>query len=640
MQAPRQQIHRGDFWRLFAYVRPYVWVFLLAVALSALVGVLETAVPALVALVVDKLQAGAEAPAAAAWWDPIQLVRGVFPEGPAFWPALAVGLVALTLCKGAAEYAGNMLMTGTGLKVVLRLRRQLYDHILRQSPAFFERYPTNSLTAHLVNDTEKVQLGVSYLIADLLREGFTLVGMLVLVFLLNWRLTLVFLAVSPFIYLVTVRLGKGLRRRSSQALVDTEALLGTAQEVVSGIAVVKAFGAEGYESERFGRAAEKLARSQYRTAVTTFLSPPLLEAIGISAIAVFLLYAQSIVASGVMTTGALVAWIVGVLKLYDPVRRLSRVQNQYQQAFAASDRIFALLDTHTEHSDPPGAVELPQFKERIEFQNVSFRFPGGDRDVLDGVYLTIEAGQVVALVGHSGAGKSTLASLLLRLHEPTGGRIVVDGVDVREATVASLRRQIALVTQETILFHDTIAANIAYGRPSLAAEHVEAAARAAYAHEFIEERPGAYTAPVGERGALLSGGQRQRITIARALAKDAPILVLDEATSALDSKSEREVQRALANLMEGRTTLVIAHRLSTVQRADKIVVLEAGRVVEVGRHDELIERGGLYRALYEMQFDERSSTRAPGSGREAALPPPTHPPGSQPLTPILGSTND
>jgi ATP-binding cassette, subfamily B, bacterial MsbA len=614
MTASEPHQVRGSFTRLFAYVRPYAWVFALAVVLSAVVGALEAVPMALIGAIVDGLNlsvgpAGAAGLPEAAGFSPVQIVRAVLPSGEAFWPAIAATLVAVTVLKGAAEYAANLLMTGTGLKIVVRLRRQLYEHVLRQSPEFFQRYPTNVLTAHLVNDTEKVQLGVSYLVADLLREGFTLVALLAGALWLSWRLTLVFLVLTPLIYLVTITLGRRLRRRSNEALVDTETLLGTAQEAISGISVVKAFGAEEYERERFGRAAGRLAHSQYRSALTLFLSPPLLEFIGIGAIAVFLLYAQSIIFSGAMTPGGFFAWVFAIFRLYDPARRLSRVQNQYQQAFAASDRIFALLDTHTEIVDPEGAVDLGPFAERIELRGVSFRYPGSDRDVLERVDLTIRKGEVVALVGHSGSGKSTLAALLLRLLEPHEGAVLVDGVDVRHATMASLRRQVALVTQETILFDGTVRENIAYGRDDLGDDEVAAAARAAHAHGFIEDRPEGYGAPIGERGLRLSGGQRQRLTIARALVKDAPILVLDEATSALDTQSEREVQRALANLMEGRTTLVIAHRLSTIQRADKIVVLDGGRVVEQGRHEDLIGRGGLYRALYDMQFESGDSSQ-------------------------------
>jgi subfamily B ATP-binding cassette protein MsbA len=604
MTGVTQHGSRGEFRRLFGYVRPHLLTFLTAVVLTALVGGLETVITALVIPLVDGLKTGDSLTVSAQTGGISGAIRGLFPAGASYWPVLAGALVVITATKGVAEYSANMLMTRTGLHVVTRLRRQLFDHILRQSPVFFHSHPTNSLVAHLANDTEKVQLGVSYLVADLLREGFTFLGLLGFVFVLNWKLTLVFLAVGPLVYLVTVRLGRRLRHRSNAALKDTEALFGAAQEAISGIPIVKAFVAEPYESDRFGAAAERQARSLARAAAVNFLSSPLLELIGMVAIALFLLYAQAVVARSEMSAGALIGWVVAVFRLYDPVRRLSRVQNQYQQAFAASERVFALLDTHTEQSDPPGAVDLPPFAHRIEFRGVSFRYPDSDRDVLDGVDLTIEAGQVVALVGYSGAGKSTLASILLRLNDPTDGALVVDGVDVRTATLGSLRRQVAFVSQETVLFDDTVRANVAYGRPDMPLERVKAAARAAYASEFVEERPEGFATLIGERGVRFSGGQRQRLAVARAIAKDAPILVLDEATSSLDTRSEREVQRALANLMEGRTTLVIAHRLSTIQRADKIVVLESGRIVETGRHEELLSRGGLYRELYEMQFEE------------------------------------
>jgi len=605
MAAHAYQPGQGQFIRLFRYVKPYLGVFLLAVLLTALVGALETVVTALVIPLVDGLSAaGGAAIANGPRTGMSTFIRGLFPTGTAYWPVLAASLVVITATKGLAEYTSNMLMTRTGLKVVTTLRRQLYQHILKQSPVFFHRYPTSSLVAHLANDTEKVQLGVSYLVADLMREGFTFLGLLAFVFVLNWKLTLVFLLISPLVYLVTVRLGRMLRQRSNAALKDTERLFGSAQEAISGIAIVKAFSAEEYEGERFGGAAEQLARSNFRASRINFMSSPLLEIIGMTAIALFLLYAQSIVATNQMSAGALVGWVVAIFRLYDPVRRLSRVQNQYQQAFAASERIFALLDTHTEMADPPDAVPLPPFRERVEFRGVSFRYPDGDRDVLRAIDLEILAGQVVALVGHSGAGKSTIASLLMRLHDVTGGAVLVDGVDIRNSTLESLRSQMAYVSQETILFDDTVRANIAYGRADVTLESVRSAATAAFANGFVEERPDGYDTLIGERGMRLSGGQRQRLAIARAILKDAPILVLDEATSALDTQSEREVQRALSNLMEGRTTLVIAHRLSTVQRADKIVVLDSGHVVEVGRHEELLERGGLYRTLYEMQFEE------------------------------------
>lgn len=608
MSEDAAQQRKGDFLRLFGYVRPYLWSFLLAVLLTAMVGVLEAVVTALVVPMVDMLNAvGQSTIPVAGRFDIGALLRDIFPSGSRYWIALAATLVVVTACKGIAEYAANMLMTKTGLRVVVQIRCDLYNHVIRQSPEFFQKYPSSSLLAHITNDTEKVQLGVSYLIADLLREGFTCLGMLVLVFTLNWRLTFVFLAVGPLIYLVTVNLGKRLRRRSNAALRDMEAMLEVAQESFTGITIVKAFGAEAYENRRFAKTAKQLARSLYRAAAANFLSSPLLEMIGISAIALFLIYAQAIVASNEMTAGALVGWIVAVLRLYDPVRRLSRVQNQFQQAFAASERLFTILDMHTEQQDAVGAVDLPPLRERIEFRGVSFHYPESENHALDRIDLTIESGEIVALVGRSGAGKSTLANLLLRLVDPTEGRVLVDGIDIRQATLASLRRQIALVTQETILFNDTIRANIAYGRDDLDVDAVRAAATAAHADGFIAERPEGYDAEVGERGSRLSGGQRQRIAIARAILKDAPILILDEATSALDSHSEREVQRALANLMQSRTTLVIAHRLSTVQHADKIVVLEAGRIVEVGTHDQLIQRNGLYRSLYEMQGEPVAS---------------------------------
>jgi subfamily B ATP-binding cassette protein MsbA len=334
-----------------------------------------------------------------------------------------------------------------------------------------------------------------------------------------------------------------------------------------------------------------------------YLSSPILELLGVLIAAGFLLYAREVIAAGAMTIGTFAAYIVAMLQMYDPLRKISRIQNYFQQSFAATSRIYKLLDTHTEKRDRPGAVGLAPLSEQVRFQRISFKYQDSNDWILRDVSFTVERGEVVALVGLSGAGKSTLTNLLMRFYDPTQGEIVIDGIDIRDAKLASLRAQIALVTQEVILFNDSIIDNIAYGGAGFDRERIEAAARAAYAHDFIIER-GGYDTLIGERGIKLSGGERQRVAIARAILKNAPILVLDEATSALDTQSERLVQRALANLMQGRTTIVIAHRLTTIHRADKIVVLDRGRVKDIGTHEQLMSRGGIYRDLYELQFSD------------------------------------
>lgn len=590
-----------DFRILLRNVRPYAWLFAFAFALMSLVGIFEAGRTALLKPIIDQLSGGAQA-------TPSALVKyldvtSYLPEGTNPLPVIAALLVIFTLIRGTSEYLSNVLMWRIGVGVVVDLRQRLYEHILLQSTEFFTNHPTNALTTHIISDAEKVQVSVSTLLADLLREGLTFLALFTLVFMLNWRLTLAVLLIGPLIYMLTVRFGRKLRRISHHTQEGTEEVLDITQETISGHRIVKAFGMEQFEQRRFRAALVRLARTQVRAARVVYLSSPILEMVGVLIAAVFLLYAQQVIAAGAMTTGTFATYIVAMLQMYDPVRKLSRIQNYFQQSFAATSRIYSLLDTHTEMRDRAGAIDLPPLSDRIEFSNVSFKYQDSAEEVLKAVNLTIRRGEVVALVGLSGAGKTTITNLLMRFYDPTGGRIMIDGIDVLDARLVSLRSQVALVTQDVILFNDSIINNIAYGRPEFDREMIEAAARAAYAHDFIMER-GGYDTIIGERGVKLSGGERQRLSIARAILKNAPILILDEATSALDTQSERWVQRALSNLMSGRTTIVIAHRLTTIHRADKIVVLDRGRVIDEGTHSDLMSRGGIYRDLYELQFTD------------------------------------
>lgn len=528
-------------------------------------------------------------------------VANYFPKGVNAWPIIASLLVVFTLIRGLSEYLSSVLMWRIGVSVVVRLRQQLYDHVLKQSSEFFSQFPTNALTAHLISDAEKVQVAVSTLLADLLREGLTLLSYFALVFFLNWRLTLIMLVVGPIVYTMTVRFGKKLRRIAHTTQEGTEDVLDVAQETIAGNRIVKAFGMEKFEQRRFREALEHLARTQVRAAGVVYLSSPILELVGVVIAAIFLLYAQHMISAGGMTVGTFATYIVTMVLMYDPLRKVSRIQNFFQQSFAATSRIHKLLDTHTEKQDRSGAIDLGPAFEAIELEGVCFSYKDSDGFVLKDVNLSVPRGEMVALVGLSGAGKTTLTNLLMRFYDPTEGRILIDGCDLRDVTLESLRARMALVTQDVILFNDSIINNIAYGRPDFDRKRIEDAARNAYAHDFIVER-GGYDTLIGERGVKLSGGERQRLAIARALLKDAPILILDEATSSLDTQSERLVQHALSNLMRGRTTIVIAHRLTTIHRADKIVVLDHGCVVDEGTHDQLVARGGIYRDLYELQF--------------------------------------
>ncbi len=587
-----------DFRILLKNVRPYAGLFALAFILMTFVAVFEAGRTALLKSIIDALPGGGSHQV----FSRID-VHHYLPEGVNAWPIIAGLLVLFTMIRGFSEYASNVLMWRVGVNVVVDLRRRLYDHILQQSSEFFTDHPTNSLTSHIISDAERVQNAVSTLLADLLREGLTFLFLFLLVLVLNWRLTLLMLVIGPIVYLLTVRFGKRLRRIAHHTQEGTEEVLDIAQETISGSRIVKAFGMESFEQRKFLKALTALARTQVRAARVVYLSSPILEMLGVVVAASFLLAAQEMISRGTMTVGDFATYIVALLQMYDPLRKISRIQNHLQQSFAASSRIYSLLDTHSEIKDAEDAITITTLNDKIEIENVSFKYRDSNDWILNGVTLTVNRGEVVALVGLSGAGKTTLTNLLMRFYDPTSGGILIDGIDVKKVRLSSLRKQIALVTQDVILFNDSFRNNIAYGSPEFDDASIEAAAAAAYAHDFIMER-GDYDTVIGERGLKLSGGERQRVAIARAILKNAPILILDEATSALDTHSERLVQRALANLMQGRTTIVIAHRLTTIHRADKIVVLDRGQVVDAGTHQELMSRGGIYRDLYELQFSE------------------------------------
>ena len=586
---------------LLKIVRPYAGLFAIAFLLMALVGLFEAGRTALLKSIIDELPGASKGPTTglAAIVD----ARNYLPQGVEALPVVAALLVLFTLIRGGSEYLSSVLMWRIGVSAVVDLRQRLYDHILQQSSEFFTAHPTNELTTHIISDAEKVQTSVSTLLADMLREALTFLSLLGLVFMLNWRLTLVILVIGPLVYALTSKFGRRLRRIAHSTQEGTEEVLDVTQETISGHRIVKAFGMERFEQRRFRDALLRLANHQVRAARVVYLSSPILEIVGVLLAAGFVLYAQREIKAGAMSIGTFASYIVAMLGMYDPLRKLSRIQNYFQQSFAATSRIYKLLETHTEKSDPPGAVELQPIQDLIRFDKVSFKYEDSNDWILRDISVDVRCGEVVALVGLSGAGKSTLTNLLMRFYDPTRGELFIDGTNVREAKLNSLRAQIALVTQEVILFNDSIINNIAYGCGDFDRDRIEAAARAAYAHDFILER-GGYDTLIGERGVKLSGGERQRIAIARAILKDAPILVLDEATSALDTQSERWVQRALGNLMQGRTTIVIAHRLTTIHRADKIVVLDRGRVVDSGTHNQLMSRGGIYRDLYELQFSD------------------------------------
>jgi subfamily B ATP-binding cassette protein MsbA len=483
------------------------------------------------------------------------------------------------------------------------LRQDVFDRVVHQDAHFFESNSTARVMSSIMNDLEKIQVAMSHILADLLRQSFTAVALLLVVLQTDWRLALGSLTLLPFVLLPTVRLGRRIRRTTRSAQDNAAELNQVLQETLSGHQVVKSFGAEDIESNRFRDRSERLRSSNLRYVAQQAVASPLIEFFAAITIVALLTYARTQIKAGMMSTGEFTSFIIALLVLYEPVKRLTGIHNIFQQALGASQKVFEYLDRELQVKEEPGAARLVRFEKAIVFEHVDFRYPtSAEGLVLDGIDLEVKAGEVVALVGPSGAGKTTLANLVPRFYDVTGGAIRIDGKDLRELKLASLRDKISIVAQDTFLFNDTVGANIGYGLRHALPEQVYQAARDALAEEFILRMPEGYGTIIGERGVKLSGGQRQRLAIARALLKNAPILILDEATSHLDTESEVLVQRALQTLMANRTVIVIAHRLSTVRRADRIVVLDRGRIAETGRHDELVSQGGLYQRLYELQF--------------------------------------
>ena len=518
---------------------------------------------------------------------------------------IAFSLIGLYFLKGVGSYFSGYLMEDVGQRVVVDVRDQLYGHILGQSASFFGRNAVGQLLSRVSNDVGQVQRAISETAGDLARETLALIGYAVILFYIDPRLALVCLTGAPIIVYPLVRLGQRIRRTARRSQEAQEQMSHVAAETFAAHRIVKAFGAEEREAGRFRQALQYLYRTNMRVVRALSLMPPAMELLGGIGMAGALWYGSKEIAVGRLTPGDFTTFLAAMLMMYAPAKKLSRVNANLQQAIAAAERIFEMVDTHTEVAERPAAEPLPPFSQAIEFHDVTFAYEEArPRAILRNVTLKVPAGQMVAIVGRSGAGKTTLVNLIPRFYDVSGGAITIDGRDIRDVTLKSLRAQVGIVTQETVLFDDTIANNIAYGAARATPAQIEAAARAAHAHEFVLALPERYQTRIGERGQKLSGGQRQRLAIARALLKNAPILILDEATSALDVEAELLVQDALATLMMNRTSFVIAHRLSTIMRADAIVVLERGRVVEIGRHDDLLNRDGVYASLYKMQLLE------------------------------------
>jgi subfamily B ATP-binding cassette protein MsbA len=610
--------------RLLRYFVAYRWrAFgaLLAMGVVSLATVLllfllqkifdELLGPGIAAPVLSAAAAGERAAPFLAWLEGLYAAARSAAVRWGISPAAAVPilLLAALAVKNVFSYLSEAVLNTIGLAMVRDLRRDAYDRLLRQSSRFYSEASTGDLLSRMLSDVELVQTAFGNRLTDLLQGAITILVVLVYVFSLDPRLALIVFVGAPVILFPIVVVTRRLRRTTYAARERIGEMGALLSETLRAERVIKTYGMEPFEADRFARANDRYFRANRRTIQIQALNSPMMELLAGAGLVGLLLYTAAEIRAGQMTVGGFVSFLAALMMLYKPVKDVTKINMVLQLALASARRVFELMDRASEIAEKPGARELPPFAEAIRFENVSFRY--GDAPVLDRVDLVIRRGETVALVGPSGAGKTTLANLVPRLYDPTGGRVTLDGVDLRDATLDSVRRQISLVTQETVLFDASARENIAYGQPESAAERVHAAARAAYADEFIQSLPDGYDTRVGEDAARLSGGQRQRLAIARALHKNAPILILDEATSQLDAESEALVARALANLMRDRTTLVIAHRLSTVRRADRIVVLDRGRIVESGSHRELLTRGGLYRRLHEMQFFEAGPEEEP-----------------------------
>jgi subfamily B ATP-binding cassette protein MsbA len=587
-----------DLRRLLKYLLPHTGTFIAANFAMIVVGLMDGATTMLLIPIMNQVfgKGGTQTSTLFIWQKIIP------PSGLAAWRVIALLLIAFTIIKGIAEYLSTIWMAHIGQSAILTLRQELYSHLLAQSARFFERHRTNYLVSRLISSAAAIETAVTHTLRDALREGFTLIVFLVAALYVNWRLTLGSLIIAPPIVLLTVKFGSALRRLARESFEGSKRLTDTAQEALANHQIVKAYRGEERERSRFAAVAERIKRAHLRSASISGMSPPIIELIGVLFAVVLIFFGEREIRLGRNDTAQFFTFVVLLVRSYDPMRKLSRLQNSFSQALAAAQHVWEVLDEHAEIAEKPNAIGLSPLHHQIEFRHVDFNYAEEGRPILRDINLTVTAGKLVALVGESGGGKSTLTKLLPRFHDPISGEVLWDGTDLRDAKLNSLRRQIALVTQETVLFNDTVRYNISYGRPDATDAEIEEAARTAFADEFIREMPDGYDTIIGERGLLLSGGQRQRLAIARAVLIDAPVLIFDEATSALDAESEQLVQSAISNLVRNRTTIVIAHRLSTIRRADTIVVLEAGRIIEQGKHSELLARGGQYQRLYELQF--------------------------------------